>query len=104
MVDQSIEHSNFPPFDYITRGEIKLALWAFESPSSSSTRVTYMIHMNFKGKLGGAKSAESIIRYLMSMSGLSSYLVRGKIETKVRDYFDLNWRISDVPSSPAFGN
>ncbi len=90
-----MEHSNFPPFDYITRGEIKLALWAFQDVGGSATKITYMLHMKFGGTLGGNKSAESMIRYLESMAKLTNYLSRnGKIQTKIRDYFDLNWGLN----------
>lgn len=54
-----------------------------------------MLHMNFGGKLGGNKSAESIIRYLESMAKLSGFLSEGgQVTTKVQDYFDLNWGLS----------
>lgn len=81
MVDKSIQHSGFPSFNYITRGEMELALWAFESLDAASTRVTHILRMNFRGTLGSSKSAESMIRYLSSMSNLSAYLSRNKILT-----------------------
>ncbi len=95
MVDKSIDHSSFPPFDYITRGEVKLAVWAFEETGASLTRVTYMLHMNFGGTLGGNKSAESMIRYLIDMAKLPTYLSKnGRIVTKIDDYFNLNWGLA----------
>jgi hypothetical protein len=84
MVDKSIEHSNFPPFDYITRGEIKLALWAFEAVSPQSTKVTYMIHTSFKGSIGGAKVSELMTRYLEGTAKLTDYLSGpSRITTKI---------------------
>jgi hypothetical protein len=96
MVDKSIEHSNFPPFDYITRGEIKLALWAFEAINYKSTKLIYMVHTSFKGSIGGSKVAESMIRYLENMVELSNYLSGpSRITTKVEDYFDLSWGVNN---------
>ena len=74
---------------------MKLAIWAFEETGYGQTRVTYLLQMDFGGTLGGNKSVESMIRYLVGMAKLPDYLSRnGRITTKIDHYFDINWRLS----------
>ena len=76
---------------------MKLAIWAFEETGYGQTRVTYLLQMDFGGTLGGNKSVESMIRYLVGMAKLGEYLnTSGKIITHTSDYFNINYR-QDLP-------
>ena len=78
---------------------MKLAIWAFEETGYGQTRVTYLLQMDFGGTLGGNKSVESMIRYLVGMAKLPDYLSRnGKITSKINHYFDINWGSSLTPN------
>lgn len=75
LVDKSIEHASVPSDRQVLRGEIKLALWAFEPIGLNCTRLICMADMDFKIKaFGGGSVAEPTVSYLMATAALSNYL------------------------------
>ena len=88
MVDKSIDHTNYPPFMTIVRGQICNVVGIF--PRKDQYQVVLDADINQGGYINATQTTELNLKYIKPLVAMSV------IDPKLHNYhfFDYNWDIS----------